>query len=131
MNSKSLTLSAVFVVALSSMASAGSITTSNGASCNDNYNFNNTDSGESVEFGINTNTSTGDTSLSLTYKIDIGKKKKVYSGGVNRLDCSRMLYVEERKQELELQQMQLEVKLLKEQLRKAQAEATVTSSDDW
>lgn len=113
------------------MAAAGSITTSNGASCNDNYNFNNTNSGENIEFGINTNASTGETSLSLTYKLDIGGKKRIYNGSVNRIDCSRMLYVEERKQELELQQMQLEIKLLKEQLAAAQQSQSIQSSDDW
>ena len=113
------------------MVSAGSITTSNGARCDDNYNFNNTNSGENVEFGINTNTATGETSLSLVYKIDIGKKKRTYNGSITRLDCSRMLYVEERKQELELQQMQLEIKLLKEQLANAQKPQSTQSSDDW
>ena len=130
MNKKSLALSAVFAVALSSMVSAGSITTSNGARCDDNYNFNE-NTGETVEFGLNTNASTGETSLSLTYKIELGGKKRTYGGSITRLDCSRMLYVEERKQELELQQMQLEIKLLKEQLAAAQKPQSTQSSDDW
>ena len=123
----------MFAVVLSSTALAGSVTTSNGASCNDNYNFNKVDSGRSVEFNARTN-DRGNSEFSLTYKIDLGGKRTLYNGSINTLDCTRMLQTEERKQELELQRMQLEIKILKEQLANAEAQnkpQSIQSSDDW
>lgn len=111
------------------MASAGSVTTSNGASCNDNYNLQET----GPELSLNTNVdSNGNTSLGINYTIKLGGQKPTYIGSIQRIDCSRMLHVEEHKQTLELQRLQLEMQVLKAQLAEAKASnKPISTGDDW
>jgi hypothetical protein len=111
------------------MASAGSITTSNGASCNDNYNLQET----GPELSLNTSTdSYGNASVGIQYTIKLGGNKPTYSGSIQRIDCSQMLRVEQAKQNLELQRLQLEMKVLKAQLAAAKASnKPISTGDDW
>jgi hypothetical protein len=118
-----LKLSALFVVALSSMASANSysITTSNGAGCTQNEN-----TGRSVEFGADMNTYTNEGTVSFTYNIQLGRDK------LKTIDCSRMYDIEVSRQQNELERQRLELQLLRTQIAQAKAEKRkITSSDDW
>lgn len=127
MNRKNLTLSAVFVVALSSTASAGSITTSNGASCNDDYRSNE-DTGRSFEVYADTNVKTNDTQIGFKYTIQLGKQKYI-NKPITRLDCSHLYDLELQKQQLEVQRLRAELAALKAA---AKAGNTVaTQQDDW
>jgi len=111
------------------MMLAGSITTSNGASCNDNYNLQET----GPELSLNTNVdSYGNTSLGINYTIKLGGQKTTYIGSIQRIDCSQMLRVEQAKQNLELQRLQLEMEVLKAQLAAAKAtNKPINTGDDW
>lgn len=109
------------------MAMAGSITTSNGARCDDNYNLNHR-SNRSVEFSSSVDTN-GNAEFGVSYRIELGKKK-VYNGTITRLDCNKLLDIEERKQLIELQRMQMEIELLRKQLEAAKKQTT-NASDDW
>jgi hypothetical protein len=118
-----LKLSALFVVALSSMASANSysITTSNGAGCTQNEN-----TGRSLEFGADMNTYTNEGTVSFTYNIQLGRDK------LKTIDCSRMYDIEVSRQQNELERQRLELQLLRTQIAQAKAEKReITSSDDW
>jgi len=111
------------------MMLAGSITTSNGASCNDNYNLQEA----GPELSLNTSTdSYGNASVGINYTIKLGGQKPTYIGSIQRIDCSRMLRTEQAKQSLELQKMQLEMELLKAQLAAAKAtNKPISTGDDW
>ena len=129
---KNLILSATFVAVSSSMALAGSITTSNGASCNDSYNQ---QQNVGPELSLNSSmTEGGDVNVGVSYKITFKpKNRKVYDGDIQRVDCYNMLKVEEKKQQIELQRMQLELELLKAQVAQAKRNSDVTllEGDDW
>lgn len=127
MMNKVQALSVVFAVALSSAASAGSITTSNGASCNDDYR-DNQDTGRSFEVYADTNVNTNDTQIGFKYTIQLGKQKYVDTP-ITRLDCSRLYDLELQKQQLELQRLRAELAALKAAAKAGNT--VVTQQDDW
>ena len=123
-----LILSAVFAVGLSSTVSAGSITTSNGASCNDSYN-NSHQTDQSVTFGTSSNFD-GDVSFNVQYQVQFGGTKRNY-GYTKRIDCNHLLQLEEQRQQLELQRLKTQVAMLQKQLQGTTGTDTVTTGDDW
>lgn len=128
MTNSHLILSAVFAVVLSSTASAGSITTSNGASCNDSYNYANNDN-QSVSFGSDSDYN-GNVSFNVKYTYSFGGNKRHF-GYTQRINCGTLLHIEEQKQQLELQRLQLQVAQLQRQLQDSTSSNTLTTSDDW
>jgi hypothetical protein len=124
MKKVSLALSVLFVVALSSMASANSynVQTSNGAGCSQNE-----DTGRTMQFGTSINTATNEGTLSATYTIQLGKKK------LRKVDCNRLYDISIKRQEIQLEREQLELELLRTQIAntKSQNSNQITLGDDW
>jgi len=104
------------------MASASSISTSNGAGCTSNL-----ETGQSIEFGTKVNPYTEEGEVFVQMKIVLGQNK------IKTPDCNKLFEIEVEKQALELQKAKLQLELLKAQIEAAKANAneTVNTGDDW
>jgi len=104
---KTLITSLILATSLAGVAQANSysINTSNSSSCNQNES-----TGRSVEFNTQLDSATNNATIGFTYRIELGKKK------LAKIDCNRLYNIEIASQQLELDKARLELELLQAQI---------------
>jgi len=124
---KKQVLLVVFALGLSSTVFADnySVRTSDGTSCNSSE-----DTGQKVSFGTNFDSQTQTGSFEARYTYQLGKKKQ------SKLNCKRLYDIALSRERIKLEKTQLELELLKVQIRQAQKQKTsnvetITVGDDW
>ena len=119
---RTLVLSALCVVALSSTAHANGVNVSNnfGNSCSQNQS-----TGQAVSFGTKFNSQSNEAEVSATYTIEIGRKK------ANKIDCTSMYNNSVRMENMLLRKMEIELAILERKLANSQNNDNAGLNDDW
>ena len=115
-------LLAVYVLGLSSTAlhaSNQSITTSNGSGCT-----NNQSTGQTMSVGTEVDSDSQSATAFVKLEWELGRHK------IPQIDCDRLFNIELAKQELELEKLRLELKIMKDKIAKS-GSAEITTGDDW
>ena len=115
-------LLAVCALGLSSTAlhaSNQSVTTSNGSGCT-----NNQSTGQTMSVGTEVDSDSQSATAFVKLEWELGRHK------IPQIDCDRLFNIELAKQELELEKLRLELKIMKDKIAKS-GSAEITTGDDW